>query len=215
VLVDDLTTQGTLEPYRMFTSRAEYRLMLREDNADQRLTPIGRELGLVDERRWRAYNEKMEAIEAERGRLKDIWVHPGHPAADNLEGSVSRNVTALDLLRRPELDYAAIAAVDELAPEATPAPAVIEQLEIEAKYAGYIDRQRDEVARSLKFEQERLPADLDYAAIPGLSNEVRDKLGKQRPATVGQAARIPGVTPAAVSLLLVHLKRHGDHARSA
>ena len=215
VLVDDLTTQGTLEPYRMFTSRAEYRLMLREDNADQRLTPIGRELGLVDERRWRAFNEKMEAIEAERGRLKDIWVHPGHPAADKLEGSISRNVTAFDLLRRPELDYAAIAAVDELAPEATPAPAVIEQLEIEAKYAGYIDRQRDEVARSLKFEQERLPADLDYAAIPGLSNEVRDKLSKRRPATVGQAARIPGVTPAAVSLLLVHLKRHGDQARSA
>ncbi|HKL78595.1 MAG TPA: tRNA uridine-5-carboxymethylaminomethyl(34) synthesis enzyme MnmG [Gammaproteobacteria bacterium] len=215
VLVDDLTTQGTLEPYRMFTSRAEYRLMLREDNADQRLTGIGRELGLVDERRWRAYSEKMEAIEAERGRLKDIWVHPGHPAADKLDGSVSRNVTALDLLRRPELDYAAIAAVEELAPEVMPAPAVIEQLEIEAKYAGYIDRQRDEVARSLKFEQERLPEDLDYDAISGLSNEVRDKLAVQRPATVGQAARIPGVTPAAVSLLLVHLKRHGNPARSA
>ncbi|MFP4251567.1 MAG: tRNA uridine-5-carboxymethylaminomethyl(34) synthesis enzyme MnmG [Guyparkeria sp.] len=215
VLVDDLTTQGTLEPYRMFTSRAEYRLMLREDNADQRLTPIGHELGLVDERRWRAFNEKMEAIEAERGRLKDIWVHPGHPAADRLEGSITRNVTALDLLRRPELDYAAIAAVDELAPEAMPAPAVIEQLEIEAKYAGYIDRQRDEVARSVRQEQEAIPADLDYAEIRGLSNEVRDKLGQQRPATVGQAARIPGVTPAAVSLLLVHLKRRGDMARSA
>ena len=215
VLVDDLTTQGTLEPYRMFTSRAEYRLMLREDNADQRLTSIGRELGLVDERRWRAFNEKMEAIEAERGRLKDIWVHPGHPAADKLDGSVSRNVTALDLLRRPELDYAAIAAVDELAPESMPAPAVIEQLEIEAKYAGYIDRQRDEVARSLKQEQEAIPADLDYADIAGLSNEVRDKLSAQRPATVGQAARIPGVTPAAVSLLLVHLKRRGQLARSA
>ncbi|QGT79462.1 tRNA uridine-5-carboxymethylaminomethyl(34) synthesis enzyme MnmG [Guyparkeria halophila] len=215
VLVDDLTTQGTLEPYRMFTSRAEYRLMLREDNADQRLTPIGRELGLVDERRWRAFNEKMEAIEAERGRLKDIWVHPGHPAADKLDGSISRNVTALDLLRRPELDYAKIAAVDELAPEAMPAPAVIEQLEIEAKYAGYIDRQRDEVARSVKQEEQPIPADIDYAEIPGLSNEVRDKLGQQRPATVGQAARIPGVTPAAVSLLLVHLKRRGQLARSA
>ncbi|MCL7744924.1 tRNA uridine-5-carboxymethylaminomethyl(34) synthesis enzyme MnmG [Guyparkeria hydrothermalis] len=215
VLVDDLTTQGTLEPYRMFTSRAEYRLMLREDNADQRLTGIGRELGLVDERRWRAFNEKMEAIEAERGRLKDIWVHPSHPAADKLEGSVSRNVTALDLLRRPELDYGKIAAVDELAPETMPAPAVIEQLEIEAKYAGYIDRQRDEVARSIKQEQEAIPADLDYAEIAGLSNEVRDKLAAQRPATVGQAARIPGVTPAAVSLLLVHLKRRGQLARSA
>ncbi|WP_322521438.1 tRNA uridine-5-carboxymethylaminomethyl(34) synthesis enzyme MnmG [Guyparkeria halophila] len=215
VLVDDLTTQGTLEPYRMFTSRAEYRLMLREDNADQRLTAIGRELGLVDERRWRAFNEKMEAIEAERGRLKEIWVHPGHPAADKLDGSVSRNVTALDLLRRPELDYAKIAAVDELAPEAMPAPAVIEQLEIEAKYAGYIDRQRDEVARSVKQEQEAIPVDIDYAEIPGLSNEVRDKLAAQRPATVGQAARIPGVTPAAVSLLLVHLKRRGQLARSA
>ncbi len=215
VLVDDLTTQGTLEPYRMFTSRAEYRLMLREDNADQRLTALGRELGLVDERRWRAFNEKMEAIEAERGRLKDIWVHPGHPAADKLEGSISRNVTALDLLRRPELDYSAIAAVDELAPASMPAPAVIEQLEIEAKYAGYIDRQRDEVARSVKQEQEAIPAELDYAEIPGLSNEVRDKLAAQRPATVGQAARIPGVTPAAVSLLLVHLKRRGQLARSA
>ncbi|WP_410474453.1 tRNA uridine-5-carboxymethylaminomethyl(34) synthesis enzyme MnmG [Guyparkeria sp. TX1] len=215
VLVDDLTTQGTLEPYRMFTSRAEYRLMLREDNADQRLTAIGRELGLVDERRWRAFNEKMEAIESERARLGDIWVHPGHPAADKLDGSISRNVTALDLLRRPELDYAAIAAVDELAPAATPAPAVIEQLEIEAKYAGYIDRQRDEVARSVKQEQEAIPADIDYAEIPGLSNEVRDKLSQQRPATVGQAARIPGVTPAAVSLLLVHLKRRGQLARSA
>lgn len=215
VLVDDLTTQGTLEPYRMFTSRAEYRLMLREDNADQRLTEIGRELGLVDERRWRAFNEKMEAIEAERGRLKDIWVHPGHPAADKLDGSISRNVTALDLLRRPELDYAAIAAVDELAPASMPAPAVIEQLEIEAKYAGYIDRQRDEVARSVKQEEQAIPADIDYAEIPGLSNEVRDKLAAQRPATVGQAARIPGVTPAAVSLLLVHLKRRGQLARSA
>ncbi|MFA7522598.1 MAG: tRNA uridine-5-carboxymethylaminomethyl(34) synthesis enzyme MnmG [Halothiobacillaceae bacterium] len=215
VLVDDLTTQGTLEPYRMFTSRAEYRLMLREDNADQRLTPIGRELGLVDERRWRAFNEKMEAIEAERGRLADIWVHPGHPAAEKLDGSVSRNVTALDLLRRPEIDYAAIAAVDELAPESMPAAAVVEQLEIEAKYAGYIDRQRDEVARSLRQEQEAIPADLDYAAIPGLSHEVRDKLAAQRPATVGQAARIPGVTPAAISLLLVHLKRQGQPVRPA
>ncbi|MFI9651682.1 tRNA uridine-5-carboxymethylaminomethyl(34) synthesis enzyme MnmG [Guyparkeria sp. GHLCS8-2] len=215
VLVDDLTTQGTLEPYRMFTSRAEYRLMLREDNADQRLTAIGRELGLVDERRWRAFNEKLEAIEVERARLGDIWVHPGHPAADKLEGSISRNVTALDLLRRPELDYSAIAAVDELAPASMPAPAVIEQLEIEAKYAGYIDRQRDEVARSVKQEQEAIPAELDYAEIPGLSNEVRDKLSQQRPATVGQAARIPGVTPAAVSLLLVHLKRRGQLARSA
>ncbi|MBN2871600.1 MAG: tRNA uridine-5-carboxymethylaminomethyl(34) synthesis enzyme MnmG [Halothiobacillaceae bacterium] len=215
VLVDDLTTQGTLEPYRMFTSRAEYRLMLREDNADQRLTSIGRELGLVDECRWRAFNEKMEAIEAERGRLKDIWVHPGHPAADKLEGSVSRNVTALDLLRRPELDYAKIIAVDELAPEVMPAPAVIEQLEIEAKYAGYIDRQRDEVARSVKQEEQAIPSDIDYAEISGLSNEVRDKLSAQRPATVGQAGRIPGVTPAAVSLLLVHLKRRGQLARSA
>jgi tRNA uridine 5-carboxymethylaminomethyl modification enzyme len=215
VLVDDLTTQGTLEPYRMFTSRAEYRLMLREDNADQRLTPIGRKLGLVDERRWRAFNEKMEAIEAERGRLAHIWVHPGHPAADKLDGSVSRNVTALDLLRRPELDYAAIAAIDELAPEVMPDPSVIEQLEIEAKYAGYIDRQRDEVARSLKFERQRIPEDLDYAEISGLSNEVRDKLASQRPATVGQAARLPGVTPAAVSLLLVHLRRHGHLVCSA
>ncbi|WP_407275789.1 tRNA uridine-5-carboxymethylaminomethyl(34) synthesis enzyme MnmG [Halothiobacillus sp. DCM-1] len=207
VLVDDLITQGTQEPYRMFTSRAEYRLMLREDNADQRLTAKGRALGLVDEPRWRAFNEKTEAIERERSRLSALWVHPEHPAAAVLPSVISKGVTALDLLRRPELDYAQLAAVAALAPEVPVASEVAEQIEIEIKYAGYVERQRDEVDRSLKQETQPLPEDLDYQAISGLSNEVRAKLAAQRPATIGQAGRIPGVTPAAISLLLVHLKR--------
>jgi len=212
VLVDDLITQGTQEPYRMFTSRAEYRLMLREDNADQRLTSIGHELGLVDEARWRRFNEKMEQIERERGRLSELWVHPDHPAAETLPGSISRAVSALDLLRRPEMDYATLAATPSLAADETLPADVVAQLEIEAKYAGYVDRQRDEVARSAKQESEVLPDDLDYGAIRGLSHEVRAKLSAQRPTTIGQASRIPGVTPAAVSLLLVHLKRREHHA---
>ncbi len=215
VMVDDLITQGTQEPYRMFTSRAEYRLMLREDNADQRLTAKGHALGLVDEARWRAFNEKMAAIEAERGRLADLWVHPEHPAAAELPGPISKGVNALDLLRRPELDYARIAAVPGLAPVDPVAPEVAEQIEIEAKYAGYVDRQRDEVSRSLKQETQPLPAELDYHAIAGLSNEVRAKLAQHRPATLGQAGRIPGITPAAISLLLVHLKRRDLLAASA
>ncbi|MGC9456232.1 MAG: tRNA uridine-5-carboxymethylaminomethyl(34) synthesis enzyme MnmG [Halothiobacillaceae bacterium] len=207
VLVDDLTTQGTQEPYRMFTSRAEYRLMLREDNADQRLTPLGRELGLVDEVRWRHYNEKMEAIERERARLSDIWLHPGHPAASQLQTPINREVRAIELLRRPEMDHGKIAAVPSLAPAQPLPPAVIEQLEIEAKYAGYLERQQEDVQRQARHEGQSLPADLDYAEVAGLSHEVRQKLQDRRPATVGQAGRIPGVTPAAISLLLVHLKK--------
>ncbi|MDD3609448.1 MAG: tRNA uridine-5-carboxymethylaminomethyl(34) synthesis enzyme MnmG [Halothiobacillaceae bacterium] len=211
VLVDDLITRGAPEPYRMFTSRAEYRLLLREDNADQRLTPVARELGLVDEARWVAFSEKMEAIERERQRLMDIWIHPAHPVAATLTAEhaqpVTREVRAFELLRRPELDYAALVALPGLAPE-VPVPAeVSEQLEIDAKYSGYLARQHEEVERARRNEETGLPPDLDYAEVAGLSNEVRQKLAQHRPATVGQAGRIPGVTPAAVSLLLVHLKK--------
>lgn len=215
VLVDDLVTQGTLEPYRMFTSRAEYRLMLREDNADQRLTPVGFALGLVDETRWRAYNEKMEAIERERTRLSDLWIHPEHPDAAGLPSPISKGVNALDLLRRPEIDYALLSQVPSFTPPEDLPHFVTEQIEIEAKYAGYVDRQRDEVSRSVKQETLALPADIDYAQISGLSHEVRSKLAALRPATLGQAGRIPGITPAAVSLLLVHLKRRSLLAASA
>ena len=207
VMVDDLITQGTQEPYRMFTSRAEYRLMLREDNADQRLTPLARELGLIDETRWRAFNDKMEAIEQERQRLSEIWLHPGHPAAAELRTPISREVRAIDLLRRTDMSYAQLAAVESLAPAEPLPPAVIEQLEIEAKYAGYLDRQKDEISRSARYENQELPEDLDYQQVSGLSHEVRQKLTALRPATIGQAGRIPGVTPAAISLLLVHLKK--------
>lgn len=215
VMIDDLITQGTLEPYRMFTSRAEYRLMLREDNADQRLTPIGHALGLVDEARWRAFNEKMEAIAREQARLGALWVHPDHPDVSRLPGVISRGVNALDLLRRPEMDYQQLAQVQSLAPESPLPAAVTEQIEIEAKYAGYVDRQKDEVSRSVKQETQVLPDDLDYSQIYGLSNEVRSKLETHRPSTLGQAGRIPGVTPAAISLLQVHLKRRSLLAASA
>lgn len=215
VMVDDLITQGTLEPYRMFTSRAEYRLMLREDNADQRLTPVGHALGLVDERRWRAFNEKMEAIAREQSRLGSLWLHPDHPDAARLPSVISRGVNALDLLRRPEMDYQQLIQVPSLAPEAPLPAAVTEQIEIEAKYAGYVDRQKDEVSRSLKQETQALPDDLDYSQIYGLSNEVRSKLEAHRPSTLGQGGRIPGVTPAAISLLQVHLKRRSLMAASA
>ncbi len=215
VMVDDLITQGTLEPYRMFTSRAEYRLMLREDNADQRLTPIGHALGLVDEARWRAFNEKMEAIAREQTRLGSLWLHPDHPDVARLPGVISRGVNALDLLRRPEMDYRQLVEVPSLAPELPLPDAVTEQIEIEAKYAGYVDRQKDEVSRSVKQETLVLPDDLDYSQIYGLSNEVRSKLEAHRPTTLGQAGRIPGVTPAAISLLQVHLKRRSLLAASA
>jgi tRNA uridine 5-carboxymethylaminomethyl modification enzyme len=192
VLVDDLTTQGTREPYRMFTSRAEYRLMLREDNADQRLTPAARELGLVDEARWAFFGGKMEAIEREHARLVGL--------------------RAFDLLRRPEVDYPQLAATyggfdAEAMDERVPEQLVLE-LTVRARYAGYIERQLAEIARARSSEQTALPERLDYAAVAGLSSEVRQKLSETRPATIGQASRVPGVTPAAISLLLVHLKRN-------
>ena len=211
VLVDDLITHGTSEPYRMFTSRAEYRLQLREDNADLRLTPVGRELGLVDDARWARFEARREAIGRETARLGALRVSPnnaaGREVAQALGIEVSREGTALDLLRRPELDHARLAALPVFAPESPVAEDVAEQVEIEAKYAGYLQRQRDEIARQLRHEGMPIPDGFDYARVRGLSAEARQKLERVRPQTVGQAQRIPGVTPAAISLLLVHLSR--------
>ncbi|MBW2941041.1 tRNA uridine-5-carboxymethylaminomethyl(34) synthesis enzyme MnmG [Zhongshania aquimaris] len=212
VLVDDLITMGTREPYRMFTSRAEYRLLLREDNADLRLTAKGRELGLVDDTRWAAFSEKCENIERERARLASFWVQPGSDAANALntkiEKPLSHEYNLLELLKRPELKYADIAAL-VASPENEVCEQVSEQIEIGVKYAGYIDRQQEEIDRLRRYENTRLPLDFDYSIIEGLSNEVKQKLGNTRPLTLAQASRIPGVTPAAVSLLLVYLKKRG------
>ena len=210
VLIDDLVTQGTLEPYRMFTSRAEYRLQLREDNADLRLTAIGHSLGIVDDARLAAVEVKREAIEREVARLHAIWVAPnnalGRDVGSVLGIDVTRETSALDLLKRPELDYARLLALPTLAPPVDD-PAVAEQVEIDAKYSGYLGRQRDEIARQQRHETAGIPDAFDYAAVRGLSVEVRQKLERVRPQTVGQAQRIPGMTPAAISLLLVHLAR--------
>jgi len=210
VLVDDLITLGTQEPYRMFTSRAEYRLILREDNADLRLTERGRALGLVDDARWAAFCAKREGIEREEQRLKSTWVRPGTPQGEAIAArfgsALTREYNLLNLLARPEIDYRGL--VEASGGEAAD-PQVAEQLEIRTKYAGYIDRQQDEIARLRASESTRLPDDLDYAAISGLSKEIQHKLGQARPQTLGQASRIPGVTPAAISLLLIHLKKRG------
>ncbi len=212
VLVDDLITLGTKEPYRMFTSRAEYRLMLREDNADQRLTAKGRELGLVDDVRWAAYCDKMEAIERETQRLKSTWVHPGSAMAEAFISStgqeLSREYALMDLLRRPQVSYAQIQALGG----SEVSEAVGEQIEIMARYAGYIDRQAEEIERLKRHEATRLPDGFDYDCVSGLSNEVRAKLKQVRPETLAQAARIPGVTPAAVSLLMIWMKKNGVSA---
>ncbi|MBD8515070.1 tRNA uridine-5-carboxymethylaminomethyl(34) synthesis enzyme MnmG [Photobacterium sp. WH77] len=212
VLIDDLSTMGTKEPYRMFTSRAEYRLLLREDNADIRLTELGRQFGLVDDERWSRFNEKMNTIEQERQRLKDIWIHPAseHAATINeiLKTPLTREASGEDLLRRPEVTYEQLTALALFGPASTDAEAS-EQVEIQVKYQGYIDRQREEVEKSLRHEQSKLPADLDYKQVKGLSNEVIAKLNDAKPATIGMASRISGVTPAAISLLLVYLKKHG------
>ncbi len=210
VMVDDLITQGTLEPYRMFTSRAEYRLLLREDNADLRLTHIGRELGLVDDRRWDAFCRKREAIEREQQRLKAIWLTPNDiesaQAETLLGGVLSKEACAISLLARPNVEYLKLMRLAKLGPGETD-PQVVEQLEVQAKYAGYIDRQRGEIEKQRANEAVSLPFDLDYAGVRGLSSEVREKLHRHRPETLGQAGRIPGVTPAALSLLLIHLKK--------
>ncbi|CAA0110694.1 tRNA uridine-5-carboxymethylaminomethyl(34) synthesis enzyme MnmG [Zhongshania aliphaticivorans] len=212
VLVDDLITMGTREPYRMFTSRAEYRLLLREDNADLRLTEKGRELGLVDDTRWAAFTEKCENIERERARLASFWVQPGSDAANALNAKIekplSHEYNLLELLKRPELKYADIAAL-VASPESEVCEQVSEQIEIGVKYAGYIDRQQEEIDRLRRHEDTRLPIDFDYTVIEGLSNEVKQKLGNTRPQTLAQASRISGVTPAAVSLLLIYLKKRG------
>ena len=214
VLVDDLITRGTQEPYRMFTSRAEYRLMLREDNADLRLTETGRTLGLVGDTQWAFFERKREAIALEQQRLRDTWVRPSdlaeHQALELIGDALRREVRALDLITRPECTYrgiTALATVGAGAIDGDVCDQVAEQVEIQAKYAGYIDRQRDEVERARRAEATRLPTDFDYARVKGLSAEVSEKLSRQRPETIGQAGRIPGVTPAAVSLLLIHLKK--------
>jgi tRNA uridine 5-carboxymethylaminomethyl modification enzyme len=212
VLVDDLTTLGTKEPYRMFTSRAEYRLMLREDNADARLTAKGRDLGLVDDIRWAAFNQKMEQIELERQRLRQSWIHPQHSAlaAVNtlLKTPLTREASLEELIRRPEVTYQQLLAIDSLGPVLAD-PVAAEQVEIQIKYEGYINRQQDEIAKQQRNEETRLPAKFDYSQVKGLSNEVVTKLNQTQPETVGQASRISGITPAAISLLLVYLKKQG------
>lgn len=218
VLVDDLCTLGTKEPYRMFTSRAEYRLMLREDNADLRLTEKGRELGLVDDARWARFNEKLERIEQERQRLKSTWVNPlAETAAEvnaYLATPLSREASGEDLLRRPDVTYAQLTSLSAFAPGLDDAQAA-EQVEIQVKYEGYIARQQDEIERHQRNENTLLPATLDYRQVSGLSNEVIAKLNDHKPVSIGQASRISGVTPAAISILLVWLKKQGMLRRSA
>ncbi|HSN16717.1 MAG TPA: tRNA uridine-5-carboxymethylaminomethyl(34) synthesis enzyme MnmG [Gammaproteobacteria bacterium] len=212
VLVDDLITRGAPEPYRMFTSRAEHRLMLREDNADLRLTEQGRKLGLVDDARWAAFSAKREAIEKESARLDAILVRPSDvseaDAISHFGAPLSRETYALELLRRPQASHAALTALSVVGDAGVTAE-VAEQVEIQARYAGYISRQREEVERARRQEETELPAGFDFAAVAGLSTEVRQRLEQVRPATLGQASRIPGITPAAISLLLVHLKKRG------
>ena len=217
VLVDDLITMGTQEPYRMFTSRAEYRLLLREDNADLRLTEKGRELGLVGDERWAAFNAKRDGMASEEQRLKTTWVRPKTPEAEAVNALIEKPLTheynLLDLLKRPELTYANLAEAVALADR--PDSAVIEQMEILAKYAGYIDRQADEIEKLRAAETTALPVEFDYGQVKGLSNEVKQKLCEIRPQTLGQAGRIPGVTPAAISLLMIYLKKHHHQKKAA
>ncbi|EAS47876.1 Glucose-inhibited division protein A subfamily protein [marine gamma proteobacterium HTCC2207] len=209
VLVDDLITMGTTEPYRMFTSRAEYRLLLREDNADMRLTEKGRELGLVDDDRWKQFSDKREAIELERQRLKSTWIQPTSDTAEKLsahiENKLSHEYSLFELLKRPEIDYKIIGS---LYPEHQVEHKIAEQVEIDAKYSGYIIRQQDEVNRLRRHENTRIPVNFNYQSVKGLSNEVKQKLSEATPETLARAGRIPGVTPAAISLLIVQLKKH-------
>jgi tRNA uridine 5-carboxymethylaminomethyl modification enzyme len=210
VMVDDLITLGTREPYRMFTSRAEYRLLLREDNADLRLTAKGRELGLIDDLRWARFNAKADGIVIESERLRTTFIHPNTPEAnglaDRLSSPLLHEASLLDLLRRPEFGYADIA---HLKGEASVDPQVTEQVEIAVKYAGYIDRQQEEIERLHRSEAVNIPVDFDYVSVKGLSHEVTHKLTQAQPSTIGQASRVPGITPAAISLLLINLKKRG------
>ncbi|MDR6534520.1 tRNA uridine-5-carboxymethylaminomethyl(34) synthesis enzyme MnmG [Variovorax soli] len=218
VLVDDLITKGVTEPYRMFTSRAEFRLQLREDNADMRLTEAGRKLGLVDDARWDAFSRKRDLVSRETERLRSIWVNPRNlPGSEServLGKAIEREYNLGDLLRRPNVDYASLMSLDggKYAADEPLGEREIEQIEIAAKYAGYIDRQHDEVERAAHFENLRLPGDLDYSQVKALSFEVRQKLAKHRPETLGLASRISGVTPAAISLLMIHLRKGGHRA---
>ncbi|HEW9976868.1 TPA: tRNA uridine-5-carboxymethylaminomethyl(34) synthesis enzyme MnmG [Shewanella algae] len=218
VLVDDLSTLGTKEPYRMFTSRAEYRLLLREDNADLRLTDKGRELGLVDDQRWAKFSAKVEAIESELQRLRSQWIHVNSPLVEalnpHLNTPISREASFEELLRRPELDYDKLMGIEGFGPGLEDRQAA-EQVQIQVKYAGYIQRQQEEIAKAQRNENTGLPLELDYNEVPGLSNEVIAKLNAHKPETIGQASRISGVTPAAISILLVHLKKRGLLRRSA
>ncbi len=234
MLVDDLITKGVTEPYRMFTSRAEFRLMLREDNADMRLTEKGRELGLVDDARWDAFNRKRDIVSRETQRLRSLWINPNNLPASEAERvlgkAIEREYNLADLLRRPDVNYAGLMSLDggkyanpeiptgdfDVSRETTtgeelPADlvkSVIEQIEITAKYAGYIDLQKVEVERAAHYENLKLPADLDYLQVSALSFEARQTLSKHRPETLGLASRIQGITPATISLLLVHLKKN-------
>jgi tRNA uridine 5-carboxymethylaminomethyl modification enzyme len=209
VLVDDLITMGTIEPYRMFTSRAEYRLILREDNADLRLTETGRRLGLIDDNHWQAFSDKREAIEKERNRLETTRVHLGTEAAERANGFLKqplhRDQSLAELLRRPEIAYSQIASIGG---EQAQDPNVSGQVEIEIKYEGYISRQEDDIDRLRRNENTVLPIELDYDVIGGLSNEIKQKLKAIRPESVAQASRIQGITPAAVSQILIYLKKH-------
>jgi len=228
VLVDDLITKGVTEPYRMFTSRAEFRLQLREDNADMRLTEAGRKMGLIDDARWDAFSRKRDAVSRETERLKTTWVNPRIVAAEEAERvlgkAMEREYNLFDLLRRPGVDYGTLMSMNEGAYRSDAVSretlgelgdSVVEQVEIGAKYSGYIDRQKDEVERAAHYEKLRLPAELDYMQVTALSFEVRQKLQTHRPETLGQASRISGVTPAAISLLMVHLKKGGFKGFSA
>jgi len=221
VLVDDLVTRGATEPYRMFTSRAEHRLLLREDNADLRLTPKGRELGLVDDARWDFFRAKRDATQREVVRLQGLLVRPGQVDGQDalrvLGGPVAREQRAFELLRRPGVSYEGLVSLPavgrgELPGDERLAPQVALQVDVAAKYAGYIERQRAEIERHRRAEETRLPPDLDYAQVAGLSNEARQRLAQSRPETVGQASRLPGITPAAVSILLIHLKKRSRAA---
>jgi tRNA uridine 5-carboxymethylaminomethyl modification enzyme len=229
VLVDDLITKGVTEPYRMFTSRAEFRLQLREDNADARLTEVGRHLGLVDDARWQAFNQKRDAVSRETERLRSIWVSPKNLDAAEAERvlgkAIDHEYNLAELLRRPDVSYEALMSLNGgkyaltelptgvsretgvLSPAAALAATVIEQVEIASKYSGYIDRQKDDVLRAAHYEKLRLPQDLDYMQVGALSIEARQKLNRHKPETLGQASRISGITPATISLLTIHLKK--------
>jgi len=218
VLVDDLITMGTNEPYRMFTSRAEYRLMLREDNADQRLTPVAREMGLVDDNRWQAYENKLESLEKEVQRLKDTWIYPSHPEAKKAEEvmdlPLSKEQSLFDLLKRPNVAYNALASL-EVFGEGVTDEAVVDQIEIEAKYSGYIDRQMQQIDKMKRSESVKIPDGLDLDKISGLSNEVKQKLREHKPDNLGMAGRIQGITPAAVSILLIEIKKFRSQKKQA